>query len=368
MADKRDYYDVLGVSREAGSAELKKAFRKLALKYHPDRNPGDKAAEASFKEAAQAYDVLGDQEKRSRYDRFGHAGLSGAGGGAQGFGNFSDIFEAFGDLFGGEMFGGRRGGQRGSSYRVYLELDFLEAAKGCTKTISLERQELCEPCSGSGVPPGEEPVRCQACGGRGQIVRAQGFFSVRQTCPACRGKGSQVKNPCKDCTGSGRIPRDVDIEVTVPAGVDHGMQIRVQGEGDHGEPGAPSGDLLCVVQVRPHEFFRRVDNDVVLELPISFTQAALGASIEIPTLDGRDSVKVPRGTQTGQEFRLRSQGFVDPTGRFRRGDQRVIVVVEVPKKLSKRQEELLRELASLEDTNVSPKRKSLLEAFKSYFG
>lgn len=362
---KRDPYEVLEVSRDASEKEIKRAFRRIMRKHHPDLNPDDPEAEEKCKEAAEAFDILGNAEKRARFDRFGHEGVS-MGAGA-GFSSFSDIFSAFGDLFGGDIFGGSRGPRRGASYRVMLNLEFLEAARGCEKTISFKRQERCDPCSGSGAEPGTKPVTCGACQGQGFVVMSRGFFQIRQPCSACRGNGTVIKSPCKKCKGEGAIEREVEVEVKIPAGVDDGMQIRVSGEGDQGDPGAPPGDLIVVVRVEAHEYFRRINNDLVLELPIAFTQAALGSEIEIPLIDSKTKVKIDAGTQVGHEIRLRGKGFADPTGRYGAGDARIIVNIEVPKKISKRQEELLREYAELENENVSPKRKSFLEGLKNLF-
>jgi molecular chaperone DnaJ len=363
-----DPYDVLGVSKDASQDDVKKAFRKVVRKWHPDRNPGDKDAEEKCKEAAEAYDILGDAEKRSRFDRFGHQGIgAGAGAGAH-FSNFSDIFSAFGDLFGGDVFGGARGGpRRGASYRIILDLEFMEAALGCTKTIELKRQELCSDCEGSGANPGSKPTSCPDCRGRGFRVMSQGFFQIRQPCNRCGGDGEIVSNPCKKCSGQGRIPRKVDVEIAVPAGVDDGMQIRVAGEGDHGEPGAPAGDILAVVQVQSHDVFQRLENDLIVEVPITFSQAALGATIEIPTLEGKTEITIKAGTPVGHEVVLKGKGFPDPTGRYRPGSARIIVTIAVPKRLTERQEELLREFATLEEANVSPQRKSFFKSVRSIF-
>lgn len=364
-----DPYEVLEVSRDATQDEIKKAFRKIVRKYHPDRNPGDKSAEDKCKEAAEAYDILGNEEKRARFDRFGHAGVgAGAGAGAN-FGSFSDIFSAFGDLFGGgDIFGGSRGGpRRGASYRIGFELEFMEAALGCTKTVELKRQELCDDCEGTGASAGSKPASCPDCRGRGFRVMSQGFFQIRQPCGRCGGDGEIITNPCKTCSGEGRVPRKVDVEITVPAGVADGMQIRVAGEGDHGDPGAPPGDILAVVQVKDHEVFQRIDNDLIIEVPITFAQAALGAKLEIPTLEGKTEIKIKAGTPVGHEIVLKGKGFADPTGRYRNGSARILITISVPKKLNKRQEELLREFAEIEDTNVSPQRKTFLDSVRSLF-
>jgi molecular chaperone DnaJ len=367
---KRDYYEVLAVARDADEGAIKKSFRALAMKYHPDKNPGDAEAEAKFKEAAEAYEVLSDREKRSRYDQFGHAGVSGVGGGQ----GFESIFEQFSDLFGGGMFEGFFGGQRrgrggpraGASLRVDLELDFLEAARGCTKVVPFNRAERCLECQGSGAKRGTAPVTCDLCQGRGSVVQSTGFFQIQTGCPRCRGAGKVVRDPCAECGGQGAQAKKREVEVKVPPGVDEGMRLRVPGEGEPGEPGAPSGDLHCVIRVRPHEFFARQETHVLLELPITFTQAALGADVQVPTIDGKDQLKVKKGTQSGDLYTLRGKGIADAhTGE--RGDQIVRVVVEVPRKLTKKQEELLRSFAETEDANVSPQRKSFFDKLKSYF-
>lgn len=369
MTERRDFYDVLGVSRDASAGEIKKAFRKTALKYHPDRNPGDAEAEEKFKEAAEAYEVLGNEDKRARYDRFGHAGVSAGAGAGAGFSSFTDIFEAFSDIFGDGLFGGGRGRgpRRGASLRIALEIDFFEAARGCEKTVELARQEGCDDCHGSGAKPGSRPQKCNACAGRGFVVHSQGFFQIRQPCGRCSGQGETISDPCDTCDGSGQVRRQVEFPVTIPAGIDDGMQLRVSHQGDHGDPGAPPGDVLVVVRVREHALFQRVGNDLVVELPITFPQAALGTELEIPTLDGPETVTIDAGTPVGHEIRLRGKGLPDPTGRFPRGDQRIIVTIEVPKKLGEKQQELLREYAELQAQHVSPRRKSFFESLKSIF-
>jgi len=369
---KRDYYEVLGVQRDADEGAIKKAFRKLAMDNHPDRNPGDTEAEARFKEAAEAYEVLSDSDKRGRYDRFGHAGVEGAGSG-----NFESIFESFGDLFGGgggffeSFFGGQSRGRRsgprpGANLQMQLEVDFLEAARGATKTVNFDRLEPCLECHGSGAAKGTSPVSCTTCGGRGSVVQATGFFQIQTTCPTCRGQGKMIKAPCSPCSGEGRVPRSHECQVKVPPGVDDGMRLRLAGEGEPGDPGAPPGDLFCVIRIRQHEFFDRQDSHVLLEVPISFTQAALGAMIDVPTIDGKDSLKIKKGTQSGEILTMRGKGIPDPRS-GRRGDQVVRVVVEVPKKLNKKQEDLLRSFAELEEVHVTPQRKSFFEKLKSYF-
>ena len=377
---KRDYYEVLGVPREAGEDQIKKAYRKLAMKYHPDRNPGDKQAEERFKEAAAAYEVLRDNDKRQRYDRFGHDGLEGAG---PQFSNFEDIFSHFSDIFGGRGgggsifdgifggvggggFGGRRGVRAGASLKVRVTISFEEAAFGCTRNIKLDRDEICKACSGSGAAKGSKPKTCSTCSGRGQIYRNQGFFSIATTCPACHGAGSVIDKPCSTCSGTGRQKKSVRIPVKIPAGVEDGTRIRISDEGEPGPQGGPRGDLYCYIFVNEHEFFQRHGDDVYCRVPITFAQSALGTDVEVPTLRGRVRVKIPAGTQSGHEFRLRGQGFPH-LNHIGEGDQIVQVVVETPQKLTRRQEELFRELAALDDKHVSPERKGFLEMLTDYF-
>jgi molecular chaperone DnaJ len=379
MADKRDYYEVLGVKREASADELKKAYRKIAFKTHPDRNPGDDEAERQFKEAAEAYEVLSDEQKKARYDRFGHAGLSGAGGGGPQFSSFESIFEAFGDIFGGggggggfgDFFGGgggggTRGGSRGASLKVQLEVSFIEAAQGTDRTIEIRREEECGDCKGSGAKEGSKPTACVMCGGRGQVQQTQGFFSLRTTCPRCRGEGRIIGDPCDGCSGAGTKAARREITIRIPAGVEDGTRMRLSGEGDAGTRGGGRGDLYVFISVLPHEFFERQGDHLVCEVPITFAQAALGATIEVPTLEGRQNLEIPRGTQTGRVFKLAGRGFKSLRGRGR-GDEMVRVVLETPRTLSQRHEELLRELAELDKTEVSPRRRSFLDKIKSFF-
>jgi len=385
MASKRDYYEVLGVARDAAEADIKRAYRKAAMKYHPDRNPDDKAAEEKFKEAAEAYEVLHDAEKRRRYDQFGHAGVKGMGHAGTGFGSMEDIFAAFGDIFGGGRARARSGGfggglfdaffgggggygpEPGASLRCEVEIDFTESAFGCERTIELRRREPCEACKGSGAAPGSKPVVCPTCGGHGEVQSRSGFFAVRTTCPACGGRGRTIKEPCTACRGAGRTPKKTKIEVKVPPGIEDGTRIRLAGEGEAGEAGAPRGDLYCFVRVRPHSFFERHRDDVLTELPIGYTQAALGATIEVPTLTGTGELKVPAGTQSGQVFRLRGQGFPNVHGHGR-GDELVRVVVDVPKRLSKDQREVLTKLREVEKPPSKPRsRKGLFDRLRDYF-
>lgn len=371
---QRDYYEVLGVSRSASADEIKKAYRKLALKYHPDRNQGDDEAVAKFKEASEAFDVLGDSTKRQRYDQFGHAGVSGSGGGGGGFHDINDIFSAFGDIFDGFGFGGssgrrsgRGGARRGASLETTVVLELPEAASGCKRTLEVSRRETCDTCSGSGARPGSDVVTCSTCGGHGQVIQSQGFFRVQTTCPACKGEGKTVRDPCGDCSGSGRKMKTSTLEITIPAGVDTGMQMPIRGEGEAGLKGGPRGDLLVNFKVKEHPLFERHGQDLLCRLPISYSQAALGAEVDIPTLTGRESLKVKAGTQPGDLHRLRHKGMPDPNGRHHVGDLVVEIQVEVPRKVSKRQEELLRELAELEENDVMPHKKSFFEQVKDFF-
>lgn len=371
MASKRDYYEVLGVAKDASPEQIKKAYKKAAIANHPDRNPGDEGAVARFKEAAEAFDVLSDANKRGRYDRFGHAGVSGNGGPQ--FSDISDIFDAFGDLFGdsfGGMFGGprSRGGRvhRGAHLRSAITIDLLEAARGCTRTIEIRRHETCSTCHGSGAKPGTKPQTCDYCGGRGQVVHSQGFFRVQTTCPGCHGSGRVVRDKCADCFGSGMQLHPAKLEVKVPGGVDNGMQLCLRAEGEAGPGGGPSGDLYVDIQVKPHPFFERHERNLSCRVPISFTQATLGTEVEIPLLDGRQRLTIPKGTQPGELLKLSGLGMPDPHG-GRRGDLYVEVQVEVPKHLSEGQEKILRELAELEKVEVTPHRKSFFDKLKDYF-
>ena len=348
---KKDYYEVLEVSKNASQESIKKAYRQMALQYHPDRNPGNPEAEDKFKEASEAYEVLSDPQKRSLYDRFGHAGLKDSG--FTGF-NFddifgSDIFTSFGDIF-GDFFGTRTGRARsprptrGADLRQDIEISFREAAFGVEKDIEVERYEICQTCQGTRVRPGTSPTVCRYCEGRGQVRHIQGFLSISTTCPQCRGEGQVIETPCPDCRGKGQSPKKRKLHLKIPAGVDNNSQLRVSGEGAVGERGGPPGDLYVFIRVKEDEFFSRQDDDVLCDIPISFTQAALGAEIQIPTLDGSHKLQIPRGTQSGTVFRIKKAGFPNVYGRGK-GDQQVKVIVKIPTKLSKQQEELLREFA-----------------------
>lgn len=368
---KRDYYEVLGVERSAGLDEIKKAYRQAALKHHPDRNRNDPEAETRFKEAAEAYEILSDPEKRMRYDRFGHAGLSGSAGHDFAHMDVSDIFSMFEDIFGGSVFGGRRGRRaRGADLQAQVSISFKEVAEGCERTLEFKRMDYCDTCSGSGAAPGSTKRTCQMCGGYGQVEQTSGlagfFGRVTTVCPQCRGKGQLADRPCGPCKGSGRAPKKRVVNVRIPAGIFDGQAVRIRGEGEPGEDGALRGDLHCVVNVEEHPFLERHHNDLVCKLPISFTQATLGTNIEVPTLDGKVAMTIPRGTQYGQIFRLSGLGLPDLRN-GRRGDQLVQVIVEIPKKLDERQEQLLREFAETENEAILPESKGFFQKVVDYF-
>jgi molecular chaperone DnaJ len=374
---KRDYYEVLGLQRGADEAEIKKAYRRIAMKHHPDRNQGDVGSEEKFKEANEAYEVLSNPQKRAAYDQYGHAGVDGqaGAGGFGGFGggsSFSDIFgDVFGDIFGGAAGGGRgRGGpQRGADLRYNLEIDLEDAVHGATVKVRVPTLENCDECDGSGARRGSSPVSCTTCGGAGQIRMQQGFFSVQQTCPNCRGKGRMIKDPCPACHGRGRVEKQKTLSVKIPAGVDTGDRIRLGGEGEAGPEGGPPGDLYVQVAIRPHKIFERDGKHLYCEVPISFADAALGGELEVPTLEGRVKLRVPPETQTGKLFRLRGKG-VKPVRGGAVGDLMCRVVVETPVNLSKRQKDLLAELqASLGESSQkhSPRKNSWFEGVKSFF-
>ncbi len=371
MSEKRDYYEVLGVERGAAEKDIKAAYRKKALEFHPDRNQQDPKAEQRFKEAAEAYDVLGDPEKRRRYDQFGHAGLGNESSSGTRFTNIEDIFEAFGDVFGGGMFGDlfgggrRRGGVRpGRDLRIVLELTLEEIDQGVEKEITLKRAEHCGTCLGNGAKPGTTPIACATCGGHGQVQRSQGFFTMASPCPRCRGAGKVIESPCADCRGAGLLQRKADLSIQVPAGVEEGMTIRVAAQGDVGQPGAPRGDLHVVIKEQEHKIFQRSGADLMTEVPCSFAQLALGDVVEIPTLRGRAEMTIPEGTQSGKVFRLRGQGLPQLEARAR-GDQLVRVFVQTPKHLSERQKELLREFDGIEQERSG--KKSFFEKLADYF-
>ncbi len=366
MVDKRDYYEVLGVARNASEREISEAYRKLALKFHPDRNPGDEDCIARFKEAAEAFEVLSSEEKRTRYDRFGHAGLA-SGGGSQ-FRDVGDIFDAFGDVF-GDLFGTRRRGPRvrkGGDIRCRASLDLLEAAHGTSKVVQFQRHERCETCRGTGAKSGTQPEPCSYCGGSGRIVQSRGILAVQSTCPACHGKGSVVRHPCSDCRGGGFVPKKVTRKVDIPPGVDDHNELRLAGEGEPSPNGGPPGDVYVSIRVQPHPLFHREGQHLICQVPIGYSQAVLGAKIEVPTLDGRQEIDIAPGTQSGDVLTLQGKGMPDPHYRGR-GDLLVQFQVEVPKVLGPPHEELLRKLAEVEHVQVSPKRKSFFEKLKEYF-
>ena len=368
---KRDYYEVLGVDKSVSEKDLKKAYRRVAMKYHPDRNPDDKAAEEKFKEASEAYEVLSDSQKRAAYDQYGHAGVdqqSGMGGGA-GLNNFSDIFgDVFGDIFGGQAGGRGRGGpQRGSDLQYTLQVSLEDAVKGTTAKIKVPTLVTCKVCDGTGAKEGSKPVTCSTCGGVGQVRMQQGFFSVQQTCPTCHGKGTIISDPCTACHGQGRVEETKTLSVKVPAGVDTGDRIRLSGEGEAGPAGGMAGDLYVQISVKKHDIFERDDANLYCEVPVNFIDAALGGELEVPTLDGRVKLKVPAETQTGKLFRLRGKG-VTPVRGGAKGDLLCRVVIETPVNLSSKQKELLREFqASLEGKKHSPRQSSWFEGMKDFF-
>ena len=363
MTYKRDYYEILGVGRKAGDSEIKTAYRKLALQYHPDRNPGDKPAEEKFKEAAEAYEVLRDPNKRNIYDQFGHQGLEGSG--FSGFGGFDDIFASFGDIF-EDFFGfgrSRRSGsrsRRGSDLRYDLNLGFMQAAFGTETAIDVTKADLCSICGGNGSEPGTQPEICSTCRGTGQLSRTQGFFTVRTTCHACHGSGQMNVSPCNECNGAGQVPVSKKVTVKIPGGVDTGSRLRLTGEGEAGTHGGPPGDLYVFIHVEPHEFFERNNTDVICQIPITFIQAALGGKVKVPTLTGETSVDIKKGIQPGDLVRLRGEGI--PSLRHgNRGDQIIQWDIRTPTHLNKKQEELLREFAKLETRKLSTKIKNILK-------
>jgi len=374
---KRDYYDVLGLNRDASEEDIKKAYRKLAMKWHPDRNPDNPKAEERFKEAKEAYEILSDAQKRGAYDQFGHAGVdqsmaAGAGGfgaGAGGFGGFADAFgDIFSDIFGG---GGRARSNvfRGADLRYNLEIALEEAARGTETRIRIPAMEQCDTCHGTGAKAGTSPSTCPTCQGHGQVRMQQGFFSIQQTCPRCHGSGKIVTSPCATCSGAGRVKRHKTLSVKIPAGVDEGDRIRLSGEGEAGTNGGPPGDLYVVIHIRPHSVFTRDHNDLHCEMPISITVAALGGEIEIPTLDGYAKIKVPAGTQTGQMFRLRNKG-IKGVRSTSQGDLICHMMVETPVNLTARQREILAELEQINQTGAgrhNPRAKSWMDKVKEFF-
>ncbi len=368
---KKDYYEVLGVNRDAPEDEIKKSFRKMAMKFHPDRNPDNPKAEEHFKEAKEAYEVLTDASKRQAYDQYGHAGVDpsqGMAGGA-GMGGFGDAFsDIFGEIFGGGRGGGRQGVYRGADLRYNLEIGLEEAARGTDTKIRIPTMEECATCNGSGAKPGTQPQTCTTCNGRGEVRMQQGFFSLQQTCPRCHGSGKMVATPCGTCQGAGRVKQQKTLSVKIPAGVDEGDRIRLSGEGEHGVSGGPSGDLYVVIHIKPHQVFTREHSDLHCEMPVSFTTAALGGEIEIPTLDGHAKIKVPSETQSGQVFRLRGKG-IKGLRSASHGDLMCHVVVETPVRLTDRQKELLRELDQInaQDSRHNPRAKSWMDKVREFF-
>jgi molecular chaperone DnaJ len=379
---KRDYYEVLGVTRTATEVEIKSAYRKQAMQFHPDRNPGDKGAEENFKQCAEAYAILADAEKRSLYDRFGHAGVRSAAGGSAGFDpsvfNEFDFSDILGNMFGfGDLFGQRRRGgpQRGGDLRYDLEISFEEAARGAETHIQIPRQEACETCGGSGAAKGSAPTVCARCHGAGQVRTQRGFLIVAGTCPTCRGAGKTIAHPCEACHGAGQMARERKITVKIPAGIAEGQQLRLQGEGESGSGGGPAGHLYVVVHVQEHEFFRRDGVNLFCEIPVNFTTLALGGEIQVPTLDGPETVKVPEGTQTGTTMRVRGKGMPDVGGKGR-GDLFATVQVQTPKKLTKDQRKILEQLsAALPKDKFEPRphgeepdERNLFDRVKDMFG
>lgn len=371
MSDSEDYYKILGVEKTATLAEIKKAYRKLAMQYHPDRNPNNPEAAEQFKKAAEAYEVLGHEEKRRLYDQYGRSGL---GGRAPHFDSFEDIFSAFSEIFSGgslfeDFFGFSGGRQRrkGRSLRIDLAIDLEEVATGAEKTVTIRRLEHCEACKGTGCGEGTKPTTCTYCRGSGKIEQRQGFFVMRTACPRCRGTGQYIESPCSECEGYGRDEKSVTLGVKVPAGIDDGSRLRIVNQGEVGEQGSERGDLFVDVHVRPHSFFQRSGRDIYCEVPISYPSACLGGEIDVPTLNGStEELQVPRGAQSGDILTVKGAGMSDPHGHGH-GNLLVRVFIETPTKLTARQEELLHELAEIEHVNVTPKRKSFLEKIKNYF-
>lgn len=365
MAGKRDYYEVLGVRREADEEEIKRAYRQLAMKNHPDRNAGDPEAEERFKEAAEAYEVLRDPVKRQRYDRYGHAGLEGMN--VPHFSNAESVFDLFGDIF-GDIFGqrSRHGPQPGRDLQMVLDLELAEAYRGTSKTVQVPREELCGECSGTACRRGTQAATCRRCNGHGVVVQSQGFFRMQQTCRGCGGRGVVITDPCPSCRGQGRVAVRRSIEISVPPGVDTGSRIRLTGEGEAGDPRAPRGDLYCVIRIREHPFFRRDGSSLICQVPITFSQAALGGDIDVPTLEGAITHALKRGVQSGDVIQISGHGMPSLRG-GRRGDLLVQIIIETPRNLTKRQEELFYELSEIDQKHVSPQRKSFLEKLRSFF-
>jgi molecular chaperone DnaJ len=377
---KKDFYEILGVSKNATEGDLKKAYRRLAMKYHPDRNPDDKSAEEKFKEAKEAYEILNDDEKRNAYDRYGHAGVDpnaagGFGGGGQA-GNFGDVFgDIFGDIFGGQQQRGGGGGggarsnvYRGSDLRYAMEVSLEQAAGGHTTEIRVPSWDNCTTCKGTGAKPGTKPVQCKTCQGQGSVRMQQGFFSIQQTCPNCDGSGKSIPDPCTSCEGEGRVKKQKTLEVKIPAGIEDGMRIRSTGNGEPGMNGGPPGDLYVEIRIKEHAVFQRDADDLHCEIPISIVRAALGGTVQVPTLEGSAEIELPEGTQTGKTFRLKGKGVQGLRGGSYPGDLYAHVVVETPVRLNDRQKELLRELdESLADLKHSPQSKGWMDRVKDFF-
>ncbi|OIO73939.1 MAG: molecular chaperone DnaJ [Zetaproteobacteria bacterium CG1_02_53_45] len=371
----RDYYEVLGVAKDADENAIKRAYRKLAMKYHPDRNPGDDSSSEKFREVTEAYEVLTDSGKRARYDQYGHAGVDEqmqdfwGRGGAQDSHAFRDFGDMFGDVF-GDMFGGRGGARtaRGADLRYNLTLTLEEAASGREVELKIPKHESCTTCKGSGARPGSNPVPCNTCGGHGQVQMQQGFFAVRRTCPTCQGAGTRIDSPCLDCGGAGRVKVTKKLKIKVPAGVYDGAQVRVSGEGESGQHGSPAGDLYVVIALKAHSIFEREGADLYCTMPVTFPQATLGAEVDAPTLHGRVKIKIPAGTEGGRVFRLRGHGVPDVRAGSQKGDLYVRVQIAVPKKMSSRQEQLLREFANEAGDDVYPERSSFLGKVKDFWG
>jgi len=372
MSSKRDYYEVLQVTKTSTTVEIKKAYKKLAREHHPDRNPGDDEATEKFKEASEAYEVLSDDTKRKRYDQYGHAGVTGAGArGGAGFNDVGDIFDAFGDIFEGFGFGSggrqkrRSGPPRGGDIKTSVQLDLIQAATGIQQDITFQRKKSCSSCEGSGAEPGTSADTCEYCGGQGQVVQAQGFFRVQTTCPSCRGSGQVVRHKCNTCFGSGREDETVTRAVNVPAGIDNDQHLCLRGEGDAGQQNGPRGDLYVEINVKEHDIFHREGSHLVCEVPITYSQAVLGATVQMPLINGTQDLEIPAGTPPGHQFRFTGKGMPDPHGR-RTGDLFVEVRLMVPKKVSEEHEELLRQLASHEEADVHPHQKTWFETLKEF--